>query len=95
MSRVQEQDAGDLAQAAGQFLRRVDVRRQSFDARRQGRIGRIDCRAAPAHRRLRIDGRFQIITQSRAKRSLVPLLDGQLVDHRRPQIAGIDVQQFG
>ena len=48
----------------------------------------------PAHRRGRIDRGFEIVAERGAERGLVALLDREIVDHRRPQVLGVDVEQL-
>ena len=88
-------DHADLRQPARQLGRRLDVARERLDAVRQRRIGRIDRGAGPAHRRGRIDRRIEVVAERGAERLLVALLDGERVDHRRPQVLGLDRQQLG
>ncbi len=57
-----------------------------------GSVGSI-VRAGPAHGRGRIDRRIEIVAERRAERGLVALLDREIVDHRRPQVLGVDMQQ--
>ena len=52
-------------------------------------------RAAPVHRRGRLDRRVEIVAERGAERGLVALLDGEQVDHRRPHLLVLDVQQAG
>ena len=61
---------------------------------RQRRIGRVDRGAHPAHGVLLVDRRVEIVAERRAERDLVALLDGHLVDHRRPHALGLDRQQL-
>src|SRR5262249_3093877 len=60
----------------------------------QNRIGRIDLRAGPAHRRRSIDRRIEIIAECGAERLLVALVDAERVHHRRPQILALDREQL-
>ena len=43
---------------------------------------------------LLVDRRVEIVAERRAKRDLVALLDGHLVDHRRPHALGLDRQKL-
>ncbi len=93
--RVGAVDDADLREPAREFGRRLDVLASGFDALRQSRIGGLDRGAGPAHRRGGIDRRFEIVAERGAERGLVALRDGEVVDHRRPQVLGVDVEQLG
>ena len=58
------------------------------------RIGRIERRAGPAHRRRLVDRRIEIVAERGAQRLLVALVDDQRVHHRRPQIFVLDREQL-
>jgi hypothetical protein len=88
-------DDADLAQAAGEFGRRLDVVSQRNNARRQGRIAGVDGGADPAHRRRRIHRRVEIVAKGRAERLFVALFHRDVVHHRRPQILVFDRQHLG
>ena len=47
------------------------------------------------HGRGRIDRRVEIVAQRGAQRLLVAFLDRDIVDHRRPQVAGLERQHLG
>ena len=64
MEGVGTLDHADLGKPAGEFRRRLDVRRQRLDALREGRVGRIDRGAGPAHGRRRIDRSFEVTSRT-------------------------------
>ena len=82
------------ASRRGQFRRCFHKERQRRCAFRQRRIGRIDRRARPAHRRRGIDRRIEIVAESGAERLLVTLGDVERVGHRRPQILVLDRKEL-
>ncbi len=87
-------DHADLREAAREFVRRLDVLAEQLDAVRQSRIVRLDRGAGPAHGRGGIDRRFEIVAERRAERGFVALGDGDVVDHRRPETLGVDMEEF-
>ena len=70
------------------------ILRERLHAVRQRRIGRIDRGAHPAHGVGLVDRRVEIVAERGAERDLVALLDGHLVDHRRPHALGLDRQKL-
>ena len=84
----------DLGQAARKLRRRLNELGERLRAFRQRRIRWIDRGAHPAHGVLLVDRRVKIVAERRAKRDLVALLDGHLVDHRRPHALGLDGQKL-
>ena len=95
LRRVGAFDHADLGEPPRQFRRRRDVASERLGAVRQDRIGGIDVGAGPAHGRLRIDRGFEIVAEGCAERGLIAFLDGEIVEHRRPQVLGVDMQQPG
>ena len=87
-------DDADLAEPARQFRRRLHMVGERGRAVRQLRIGRIERRAGPAHRRGLIDRRVEIVAERGAERLLVALVDDERVHHRRPQILVLDREQL-
>ena len=87
-------DHADLGETARKLRRRLHVLGKSLHAVRQRRIGRIDRGAHPAHGVGLVDRRVEIVAERGAKRDLVALLDGHLVDHRRPHAFGLDRQKL-
>ena len=65
-----------------------------MDAVRQRRIGGIDGGAGPAHGRGRIDRSLEIIAERGAERGLVTLVDADVIERRRPEVLGVDVQEL-
>src|SRR4030088_960565 len=61
----------------------------------QRRIAWIDISAGPAHRGGRLDRCFEIVAERGAKRSLIALVDRELIDYGRQEIFGFDVQELG
>ena len=86
-------DHADLREPAREFRRRLNMIGERLDALRQRRIGGIDVGARPAHGRRRIDRSFEIVAERGAERGLVALLDGEIIDHGRPEILGVDMQE--
>ncbi len=68
---------------------------QRRDARGQHRVGGILERAGPVDRRGRLDRRVEVVAQRCAERGFVALLDGEQVDHRRPHLLVLDMEQAG
>ena len=86
----------DLGQPAPEFARRLgDVAGERLDALGQRRIGRVGFDAAPMHRRGQLDRSVEIVAQRGAERGLEALLDGEQIDHRRPQVLDVDLQHLG
>ena len=92
--RVGAFDHADLRDATRQLLRRLDVLAQRIDTLGQLRVVWLDRGAGPAHGRGGVNRRFQIVAERRTKRRLVTLVDRDVVDHRRPQTLGVDVEQL-
>ena len=90
---VGTRNKSDLRHAARQFFRRGDVFRKRCNAIRKRRVA-ARLRTSPVHRRFCIDRRVEIVTERGAERGLISLFDRELVDDRRPQIFGFDVQQL-
>ena len=87
-------DHADLRQPPRHgFRRRADERGQGGDAVGQRRIGGVDRRAAPMDRRRLLDRRVEVVAEGGAERRLVALLDGEEIDHRRPHLLVLDMQQ--
>jgi hypothetical protein len=61
----------------------------------QRRIAGIDIGAGPAHRGGGLNRCFEIVAERGAKRSLIALLDCELIDHGRPEVFRLDVQELG
>ncbi len=81
-------DDADLPQAALQRRGGVgDGRRASRDAVRQRRIAFARARIGPMGGSRRVGRGVEIVAERRAERRLVALLDGDLVERRRPQVA--------
>ena len=87
-------DHADLGEAAGQFRRRLHElgeRLRRLPAA-PGRLGRS--RRPSSAWRGWIDRCIKIVAERSAERHLIALLDGDLVDHRRPHALGLDRQQL-
>ncbi len=84
----------DLREPTRQFRRRGDELSERGCIFRQDRIGWIERRAGPAHRRGRVHRRIEVVAQRCAQRLLVSFGDGQRVHHRRPQIFALDGEQL-
>src|SRR5262249_40151797 len=80
--------------ASRQLFRRLDVIAKRLHAIRQRWIGGIDGGAGPAHGRGRIDRGLEIIAERGAERGLVTLVDADVIERRRPELLGVDVQQL-
>ena len=87
-------DDADLGEPARKFGRRFHIVRQGGDAFGQARIGGIERRAGPVHRRGFADRRIEIVAEGGAKRLLVALGHRDRVHHRRPQILAFDRKQL-
>ena len=87
-------DHADLRQPAGELRRRLDEARERLGAFRQCRIAGVGCDFRPVHGRRGIDRRVEIVAQRRAQRLLVALVDRDMVDHRRPQVARLQRQHL-
>ncbi len=87
-------DEADLRQPARQLRRGLHIARQRLDARRQGGVARIGSDRVPVHGRGGIDRHVEIIAQRRAQRLFVALFHGDIIDHRRPQIARLQRQHL-
>ena len=85
----------DLQKPAGELLRCFHVLAESLGARGQSRVGSVHIGSAPAHGRRRIDGRLEIVAESRPECCLVTFVHRDLVDHGRPETFGIDMQKLG
>jgi hypothetical protein len=87
------QHEADLGQTPRQRRRRLDERRQRLHPGRQGRVAfRRSLR--PMGGRGRVGRGVKIVAERRAERRLVAFGDADLLDHRRPQVAGLAVQQL-
>jgi len=87
-------DEADLLESASKLIGSLHVIGKRLGANRQGGIGGIDGCTTPTHGCGRINGSFKIVTQRSPERCLVALFHGQLVNDRRPQILGIDVEEL-
>ena len=94
MRTVGALDHADLGETARQFGRRGHVLCQRFDAFRQRRVGRVDRGAGPAHGGIGIDRRVEVVAERGAERLFIALGHRDAVDHRRPQVLGLAVQQL-
>ena len=87
-------DDADLRQPPRHRLRRRgDEGGQRRDAGGQHGVGGILERAGPMDRRGRLDRRVEVVAERRAERGLVAFLDGEQVDHRRPHLLVLDMEQ--
>src|SRR5258705_13803292 len=75
-------------------MRSIDelAERQSIAGQRG--IARIDIGAGPAHRGGRLDRCFEIVAERGAQRSLIALLDPELINYGGPEILGLDMQKL-
>ena len=87
-------DDADLAEPACELGRRLHMAGECGRAVRQLRIGRIERRTRPAHRRGLIDRRVEVVAERGAERLLVALVDDERVHHRRPKILVLDREQL-
>ena len=87
-------DDADLAEPARELGRRLHMAGERGRAVRQLRIGRIERRTGPAHRRGLIDRRVEVVAERGAERLLVALVDDERVHHRRPKILVLDREEL-
>ena len=83
-------DHANLRQPARQLRGRLHESGQSLRALRQRRIAAGNVNFRPVHRRRSIDRRVEIIAERCAERLFVAFVDRDVIDHRRPQIAGLE-----